>query len=146
MFSDTEVMRYYPSVFTREQTETWIEKTLVRYERDGHAIWAVELLDSGSMIGGIGLPIQDIDGHKATEVGYMLKKQYWGKGYAVEGATSARDYAFQSLRKTALISIIYPQNLSSMRVARKIGMSPMKEIDINGRRHTVFFMEQNRYE
>ena len=90
------------------------------------------------MIGGIGLATQIVEGKKIPEVGYMLKEQFWGKGYAVEGAIAVRDYSFQNLGKKELISIVYPANIRSVQVAGKIGMHLSREIDFNGRNHMMY--------
>ena len=51
----------------------------------------------------------------------MLGKAYWGRGYATEGARRVLDHAFLDVGHEHLISLIYPDNTASIRVAERIG-------------------------
>ena len=58
---------------------------------------------------------------------------------ASEAAAATRDYAFGTLRKTRVISLIRPENLPSQCVARKIGMTPEdRVVQHGGFPHLVF--------
>ena len=56
------------------------------------------------------------------EVGYLLEKAAWRRGYAIEGARACRDYAFQELGAREVYSIIRDNNLPSQAVASRNGM------------------------
>mgnify|MGYP003254218861 FL=1 len=57
---------------------------LNRYENDGFGLWAVVLEETGEVIGQCGLTMQDLNGEQVLEVGYLLAKDFWHKGYATE--------------------------------------------------------------
>jgi RimJ/RimL family protein N-acetyltransferase len=61
------------------------------------------------------------DGWPGPEVGWAIVRESWGKGYAVEGAIAATDWAFEKLGWTDVIHSIAPDNLQSQRVAQKLG-------------------------
>lgn len=61
------------------------------------------------------------EGWPGTEIGWGLARAAWGKGYATEGATAAMDYAFDVLGWTEVIHTIDPANVSSQKVARRLG-------------------------
>ena len=63
------------------------------------------------------------------EVGYLLKRRFWGRGYAGEAALACRDYAFEVLGMEQVYSIIKNDNLPSIRVAEAMSMKPVKEFD-----------------
>jgi RimJ/RimL family protein N-acetyltransferase len=62
-------------------------------------------------------------GWPGTEVGWALHRDAWGKGYAVEAARAAMDFAFDTLGWTEVIHCINPENAPSAAVARKLGAS-----------------------
>ena len=61
---------------------------------------------------------------EVPEIGYLLRKDCWHRGYATEAAAACRDYAFETLGFDRVWSIIRENNLPSQRVARRLGMVP----------------------
>ncbi|HET6644436.1 MAG TPA: GNAT family N-acetyltransferase [Fimbriimonadales bacterium] len=121
MLADAEVMRYYPSTLDRSGAEKWIARQLARYEKCRFGPMLALLRDTDEPIGQIGLAIQTVDGVDETEVGYILHKRFWGKGYATEGARACVESA-RRLGMERIIALIRPENGPSMRVAHRLGM------------------------
>jgi RimJ/RimL family protein N-acetyltransferase len=138
MLGDPEVMRHYPSVYTREQAEQWIERQRARYARDGHGLWLAEERESGAPLGQIGLLLQSVDGVDEPEVGYLLARRFWGRGFATEAAAAVRDHAFGALGKPRVISLIRPANLPSQAVAQRLGMRAERRTQWAGFEHLVY--------
>jgi len=65
------------------------------------------------------------------EVGYHVRSDLHGQGYATEAAAARRDYAGEDLAAKELIAIIHPDNRASERVAEKIGMHRIAD-DLGG--------------
>lgn len=126
IFSDAEMMRFYPKPFDRQRTAAWIEWNLRNYAEYGFGLWALILKQNGELIGDCGLIIQDVDGRQETEIGYHVRRDLWGQGFATEAAQTCRNYGFQ-LGRNRLISLIHPDNVASRRVAEKNGMSLVKQ-------------------
>lgn len=61
------------------------------------------------------------EGWPGTEVGWGLHPDAQGKGYGVEAATAAIDYAFDTLGWIEVIHCIDPDNVPSQRLAERIG-------------------------
>ncbi len=61
------------------------------------------------------------EGWPGPEIGWGIIRECWGRGYAVEGAAAAIDWAFEHLGWTEVIHSIAPGNLASQAVARKLG-------------------------
>jgi RimJ/RimL family protein N-acetyltransferase len=85
----------------------------------GFGMWAVEERASGAFIGRIGL--WEPEGWPGTEVGWMLGRAWWGRGYATEAARAAMDWGFEHLPVDELVSLIQPDNAASIAVAEKLG-------------------------
>ena len=67
-------------------------------------------------------------GRRVPEVGYLLGKEFWGRGYAIEAARACKEYAFDTLGFDQVYSIIRDSNLASQRVAIRNGMLPRDRI------------------
>ena len=129
LYSDPDVRRYFPEgTLTLEETREELEWFL-----NGHpdfpelGLWATLHKESGRMIGRCGLLPWTIDGRDEVEVAYLLGKAYWGQGLGTEAAQGVLDYAVEKLGLSRLICLIDRENLASINVAQKIGMTFEKE-------------------
>jgi ribosomal-protein-alanine N-acetyltransferase len=120
VLSDPETMRFYPAPLDRIGVEEWIARNLRRYTKDGHGLWAMVLKTTDELIGDCGLTVQPVDSTDEIEIGYRVRRDYWGRGLATEAARACRDYGFAHLPVDHLISLIRPENLPSRRVAEKM--------------------------
>jgi RimJ/RimL family protein N-acetyltransferase len=93
-------------------------------------LWAIELNETGEVIGDCGLAVQDVDGIKDVEVGWHVRLDMCNRGIATEAAKACRNHGFDELGLDRLISLVRPENVPSCRVAEKIGMTV--------ERHTVW--------
>ncbi len=89
----------------------------------------------------MGLLLQDIEGGRHPEVGWLLHRPYWGRGYATEAAAGTRDLARSRWGYTRLISLIRPENRPSRRVAWRIGMRAGPRVQFHGFEHIVYETE-----
>jgi len=119
--ADAEVMRYLGEGKALEGWEAWRQMATIvgHWQLRGYGLWAVEERETGHLVGRIGL--FNPEGWPGLEVGWVLGRAYWGKGYATEGARRALGYAFQELNLPHVISLIHPENHASIRVAERIG-------------------------
>ena len=127
LLGNPDVMRFYPHPKSDAEIHRWIEWTLRGYAEHGHALWVLELTESGAFIGDCGLTWQQVDGEPALEVGYRLLPEYQGKGYATEAAAACLDLAFDRLGAREVVAIINPDNTPSRRVAERLGMNLEKQ-------------------
>ena len=132
MYADAETMRYIGEGKTFNRGETWraISSMLGHWLLRGYGMWAIESKGTGEMIGRAGFIFPE--GWPGFELGWMVAKQYWGRGYATEAAAAALEYAHNELDKPRVISLIRRDNLPSIRVAEKIGARFDSEIDLLG--------------
>jgi RimJ/RimL family protein N-acetyltransferase len=87
----------------------------------GLGMWAVEEKASGEMIGRAGL--LEPEGWPGSEIGWVVARAHWGKGYATEAAQFCLDWAVKPLERNDLICLIRPGNTLSIRVAEKLAMT-----------------------
>lgn len=127
ILSDEEIMRHYPHPFCEEETRNWIKRNRNRYEKDGFGLWAVELKETGQMIGDCGITMQNIHGKWEPEIGYHITRSMQKQGYATEGAAACMKYAFEQLHFPRVYSYMKYTNSASARVAQKNGMHFVEE-------------------
>jgi [ribosomal protein S5]-alanine N-acetyltransferase len=138
MIGDPVAMQYYPRRFEHKDAEEWIERNLHRYAEDGYGLYAAVLKTDGDVIGDCGLVAQQIEGHAEIEVGYHLRRDQWGHGYATEAARGCMEYAFDTLDAAKVISLIRPENLPSRRVAERNGMQVERQMMYFERTHLMY--------
>jgi len=141
--ADPDVMRFASitgSPLNRAQAWNWMAMTLGHWELRGYGLWAVELRNSGTLIGRIGIHYPE--GWPDMELAWMLRKPYWGKGYATEGAIASLNYAFTTMDFQKVISIIHPDNVRSIRLAERIGEHLEKEIKMFDHRLLMYSVYQ----
>jgi RimJ/RimL family protein N-acetyltransferase len=118
--SDPEVMRFLGGK-TFDRIEAWrnMASALGHWQLRGYGAWAVEEKASGAFAGRIGFI--NPEGWPGFELGWTLAREFWGRGYATEGARRALAYGFEELGRAHVISLINPDNKASIRVAERLG-------------------------
>jgi len=118
--ADAEVMRFIGGQPV-DRLEAWRQFAfhVGHWELRGYGHWVVEEKSTGRLVGRVGFlnPV----GWPAFEIGWTLKREFWGKGYASEAARRALQYGFNELDKPHIISLIHPDNKASIHVAERLG-------------------------
>ena len=129
LYRDPQIRRYYPEgTLSYEDTKLELEWFL-----NGHpkfpelGLWATIHKASNQFIGRCGLLPWVIDDIPEVEVAYLIAKEYWGQGLGTEAAQGVLRYGFDKLGLSRLICVIDRDNLASIRVATRIGMSFERE-------------------
>ena len=123
--SDKETMYAWGQGFSKKQSQEWLDKQLAHYQQYGFGIWAIIEKQSGAIIGNAGLNHTEISlkgkTQKIVEIGYLLHRNFWGKGYGSEVARMCVKYGFETLGLEEVYCLIKEDNLSSIKVAQKLG-------------------------
>ncbi len=133
---DKEVMKYFPSLLSEEQSKEFIAQKKAVIDTLGWGLWAVEEIASAEFIGFIGLQEYDMPMIESIqfpliEVGWRLRSKFWNKGYATEAAKECLRFGFEILQLKEIVSFTSLQNLPSSRVMQKIGMHRNPEEDFD---------------
>ena len=123
--ADPEVMRHFPKIPDVEDTRDFIERMHRQYVDNSFCYFAVELLESNTFIGFIGLCVISFESKftPCVDIGWRLKQDEWGKGYATEGAIACLDFGFNTIGLDKIFAVCPIVNLPSENVMKKIGMS-----------------------
>ena len=138
MCADPEVMKYIGTGVTLNEAEAWrsIAQALGHWQLLGYGMFAAEVKATGELAGRIGF--LNPPGWPGFELGWLLGREHWGRGYAVEGAKACLDYALGPLRRDRVISLIRPGNERSIRVAERLGERHAGELELLGGRALVY--------
>jgi 3-dehydroquinate dehydratase/shikimate dehydrogenase len=122
--ADPRVMEYFPALRSWKESEDFIKAMQHLFETQGWGLWAVSLISSDAFIGFIGLGNVSFTAPftPAVEVGWRLAFEYWGQGYATEGAMASLKYGFEVLNLSEIVAFTPVQNKRSRAVMERIGM------------------------
>lgn len=91
-------------------------------------LWALELRDSGTLIGAVLLrPLPGGGGE--VEIGWHLNPDHWGHGYATEAARGALERAFGECGLAEVLAVVDPGNARSIAVCQRLGMTHLGQTD-----------------
>lgn len=132
--SDEQVMEHFPKTLNQQEVEKLIAKLSQHYAKNGFTYYAAEISETKEFIGMIGLAYQEYTSPftPAIDIGWRLKREAWGKGYATEGAKRCLNYAFDELGIEKIISVCTIDNIRSENVMKKIGMTKKGEFNHPG--------------
>lgn len=121
---DPKVIEFLLGSMSKAQVDNFMQNCNKEFEEKQFCLFAVELKESHELIGFIGLSTPQWEAHftPAVEVGWRLGSQYWGMGYATEGAKAVLAYGFYTLGLAEIVSFTAMLNLRSIRVMKRIGM------------------------
>lgn len=126
------VMRWLGGV----QSEQWMAAAFERidgYQRDfGHTLWAVERKSDKAMLGFCGLKRVNSPGASCPsdfEVGWRLREDAWGQGFAKEAAIASLDLAFGRFAAPHVVALTVAGNTDSQGLMERLGMSRRADLD-----------------
>jgi RimJ/RimL family protein N-acetyltransferase len=150
--ADPDVMQFFPAPLTREESDAFASRSRAELEHRGWGRWAVELTETSTFIGFVGMAEPRFEAHftPAVEVGWRLARDAWGHGYATEGARAAIAHGFDELGLDEIVSFTTPLNKRSISVMERLGMShdPADDFDHPSlpdgplRRHVLYRLRQ----
>lgn len=152
--SNIEVMQYFPSLLTKDQSDSLLDKINAHIDTHEFGFFAVDHLETNTFIGFIGLKHTNFkaDFTPCIEIGWRLHPSYWNQGLATEGASRCLELAFSKLGLDIIYSFTPIINKPSERVMQKVGMTKTGEFDHpsleNGRTlktHSLYKISKHKY-
>jgi RimJ/RimL family protein N-acetyltransferase len=120
---DPRVMRYINDgqPWTDSVIQEFVNRQIEACSVRKYCRWKLILKDTGEMAGFCGAGM--LDGLADPEIGWWLAHKYWGQGLAIEAARVALDDLFTRIALQRVISVAIPDNLRSIRIMEKLGLS-----------------------
>lgn len=131
---DAEATRllHTPQTRTREQAEASLARWAATFD-DPIGMYGLHVRETGETAGFVGFVPRELDWGHEIELGWLLRRAFWGRGYATEAARALRP-----LVPGRVVSMIRVENEASQNVARKLGMTREREVDYVGYRTYVY--------
>ena len=123
MNSDPEVMRYLLAPLSQEESVAMLARLRAGITERGWGLWAVEV--DGELAGytGLAAPSFTAPFTPCVEIGWRLRRRFWGRGLATAAARLAEHYAWEQLKLHELVSFTVPANERSRRVMERLGFT-----------------------
>lgn len=134
MGRDPEVMEHLGPLHTPADTDVAIARLQGIMAQHGHTFWAIERRADGEFLGFCGLKIapENIPGIKgAIEIGWRLRRDAWGAGYAREAAEASLSWGWANLPVDRIIAITTPANVRSQTLMTRLGMVRRVDLDFD---------------
>jgi RimJ/RimL family protein N-acetyltransferase len=127
------VMQWLGGVQAEAALAETIRARMMRWQEErGFTFWVVERKADGELLGFCGIKIADTAGSPIEgvhEVGWRLREDAWGRGYAKEAAIASLDHAFEALGAPRVVAITFAQNVPSWGLMERLGMTRRPECD-----------------
>jgi RimJ/RimL family protein N-acetyltransferase len=115
-----------------EDIDAAIGRIRQNQEEHGVGFWSVERKADGMFLGYCGLKVIADDVTPVTgevEIGWRLREDAWGQGYALEAARACLDWAWANLGVPRIVSFTAPANAPSWRLMERLGMVRRPDLD-----------------
>ncbi|SJZ34741.1 Protein N-acetyltransferase, RimJ/RimL family [Marinactinospora thermotolerans DSM 45154] len=146
--SDPQVMRWIGDGTVRDLDQTRAQVAAIErgWEERGFGLFALELRESGELVGFTGLAVPRFlpEVLPAVEIGWRLGRPFWGRGLAGEAARATLRSAFLEHRLERVVGIARTENTASIRVMRRLGMRRERTTVLPGTHHSVVVYEITR--
>lgn len=120
LWGDPEVTALIGGPFNAEMVRARLAKEIAQMQEYRVQYWPIFLLEGGEHVGCAGLRPYRID-ERIYELGFHLRRNFWGQGLAKEAAQAVINYAFGTLNAKALFAGHHPANEASRKLLLKLG-------------------------
>ncbi len=110
-----------PHPYPDGAAEKWISTHADGFRQGTEVRLAVTLKPKGPVIGSMGLSVNK--DNQRGELGYMVAREYWNRGYCTEAVRALMGYGFNVLGLSRIQAMHFPRNPASGRVMQKLGMT-----------------------
>ena len=121
--SNSEVSRYtlWETHRSIEDSRAFLEFATQKYENGGEPDWGIVYRGNGCLVGACGLVNWEAE-HARAEVGFVLSREYWGRGLMPEAVRAILRFGFERMNLNRIEARCIAENAASARVMEKAGM------------------------
>jgi len=142
--SDPAVMRFLGDGLpaTPREVRDSIATAKACWLRFGFSWWAFVRKDDGEIVGAGCVQHMENDASHPVEIGWRLKRDHWGHGYATEAARAMIGFAFDELGLKSIYATTHPSNERSLKVMKRLGMRSVGLQPYHGRLAATFVLDR----
>ena len=146
---DPEVHRYLGEkpIKDIEESKSIINYIRNQYEEHGIGRWAVIDKKTDEFVGWSGLKYEKEvrDEMYYYDLGYRLKKKFWGRGIATETAIESLKYGFQVMGLKEIYAGAHIDNIASNKILKKVGLKFLEVFEYDGAPHNWYRIDKNEW-
>ena len=128
LHGDPAVAAWYEGPWSDADARTRIDRAVAAWETDGADRWMAYDRSTGVLVGRGGLALADVDGSRHFEVGWTVRGDLWGRGYATEMGRAGLAFAFDHVQAEEVVAFTEPHNERSRAVMTRLGMRYSRDI------------------
>jgi RimJ/RimL family protein N-acetyltransferase len=124
------VMEYLGGVQNPEAFQGAFQRVTACQEKNGFCFWIVERRNDGALLGFCGLKVSNtppIQGE--IEIGWRLREDAWGQGYAREAAMATLEWAWRNLSCERVVAVTAAGNTRSWGLMERLGLRRLRDMD-----------------
>jgi len=147
--SDAGVHQYLGNhpIKSLEEAQEIINYIQGQYKQYGIGRWAIIEKETNEFIGWTGLKFEtevrdDMDYY---DLGYRLKKKFWGQGIASETAFLSLEYGFQNMDLPIIYAGAHIDNIGSNKILQKVGMQLLEVFEYDGMSHNWYRLKKEEW-
>lgn len=147
LWGDPRVTQFLGGPLTEGQVQTGLEKEILLQTSNGIQYWPTFCLADDAQVGCCGLhPYRPEE--LILEIGFLVRFESWGKGYASESARTVIDYAFRTAGASALFAGHHPLNERSRQLLGRVGFRYTHDefFPRTGLNHPSYLMTREEFE
>jgi RimJ/RimL family protein N-acetyltransferase len=130
--NDEAVTTYLGGPAAVEDIDASLARIRKSQEENGFCFWVIERKSDGAFLGYCGFKVARDEGTPIegdVEIGWRLRQDAWGQGYALEAARACLDWAWSNLKADRVVAITVPTNRASWSVMERLGMTRRPDLD-----------------
>jgi RimJ/RimL family protein N-acetyltransferase len=139
---NTKYMLHLPND-TIEETSDFLARATNEWKKEEPNFFEFAITLEGKQIGAVSVYLNEQ--RTEGELGWILNKKYWGKGYATEAAVAVKDFAVNELKVSNLVAHCDFRNTASSNVMKKIGLTLVKDDGIRQYPKTAEIARESMY-
>jgi ribosomal-protein-alanine N-acetyltransferase len=147
--SDPLVHRYLGNnpINNREEAKAIIANVRKQYDENGIGRWALIDKLTKEFIGWSGLKYEKQVRQEMHyyDIGYRLRRKFWGKGIATESALAALKYGFEVMNLAEIYGGAHIENIASNKILNNIGLKFIETFDLDGEAHNWYGIDKNAW-
>lgn len=153
MGRDPEVMATLGPLMSRAESDAGVDRSIALQAARGHCFWAMERRSDAAFLGFCGLKICNdpcpVEGD--VEIGWRLRSDVWGHGYAREAAEASLAWGWANLDAPRIMAMTATTNPRSWGLMERLGMTRRPDLDFDHprlavddplRRHIVYIIDR----
>lgn len=121
MNRDLSVMRYFPELMSPEESAASLARHRALVDERGWGLWVVEVEGAFAGFAGLAVPTFQASFMPCVEIGWRLRREFWGRGIGHRAASQALTYGFDILQLAEIVSFTSTVNVRSIRLIERLG-------------------------